>query len=113
MTSSDLNRSEERVFLPGRKNPVSLRQSSPALLLLARIRDEAHRFAITYHRKLRGSAAISSELDAISGIGTALRKRLLERFGSVQGIRDAALEELTKVKGVTPELAGKIRQSLS
>lgn len=108
MTATDLHRSEERVFLPGRKNPVSLRQSSPALLLLARIRDEAHRFAITYHRKLRGNAAISSELDAISGIGTALRKRILERFGSVTGIKAASEEELAGVKGVTRVLARRI-----
>ncbi|NJD91894.1 MAG: excinuclease ABC subunit UvrC, partial [Geobacter sp.] len=113
MTASDLSRSEERVFLPGRKNPVSLRQNSPALLLLARIRDEAHRFAITYHRKLRGNAAISSELDAISGIGTALRKRLLEKFGSVQGIRNASPEELAAVKGITPALAARIKAEMT
>jgi excinuclease ABC subunit C len=113
MHSSELQRSEERVFLPGRKNPVSLKQNSPALLLLARIRDEAHRFAITYHRKLRSNATLASELDSISGIGPALRKRLLERFGSVPGILAAAPEELATVKGVNNELAEKIRAGLS
>ncbi len=112
MSASELQRSDERVFLPGRKNPVLLRQNSPALLLLARIRDEAHRFAISYHRKLRGKAALNSALDQISGIGAVLRKRLLERFGSVHGIGEAAPEQLASVKGVTKELAEKIRHEL-
>ena len=112
MSSSTIERSDERVFLPGRKNPVTLRQNSPALLLLARIRDEAHRFAITYHRKLRSGTALASALDSISGIGTVLRKRLLEKFGSVQGIREASVEELIVIKGVTRELAEKIKGRL-
>lgn len=113
MTASALERSDERVFLPGRKNPVLLRQNSPALLLLARIRDEAHRFAIAYHRNLRGKVALQSALDQISGVGTVLRKRLIERFGSVQGMREASPEELAAVKGVTKELALKILQELN
>jgi excinuclease ABC subunit C len=112
MSAPLLQRSDERVFLPGRKNPVLLRQNSPALLLLARIRDEAHRFAITYHRQVRGKAALDSALDRISGIGTVLRKRLLKQFGSVQGIREALPEQLAEIKGVTKELATKIRQEL-
>jgi len=112
MSSSTIERSDERVFLPGRKNPVTLRQNSPALLLLARIRDEAHRFAITYHRKLRSASALSSALDSISGIGSVLRKRLLETFGTVQGIRNASTEELIAVKGVTKELAERIKGRL-
>ena len=112
MTSNIIERSDERVFLPGRKNPVTLRQNSAALLLLARIRDEAHRFAITYHRKLRSDNALSSALDSISGVGTVLRKRLLERFRTVQGIREASPEELATVKGVTRELAERIKAGL-
>src|SRR6185369_13844426 len=112
MSSSTIERSDERVFLPGRKNPVTLRQNSPALLLLARIRDEAHRFAITYHRKLRSENALASALDSISGIGSVLRKRLLEKFGSVQGIREASPEELIAIKGVTGELAERIKSFL-
>ncbi len=65
----DLARSEERVFLPGRKNPVVLRRNSTALFLLQRLRDEAHRFAITYHRELRGKERLRSVLDAIPGVG--------------------------------------------
>jgi len=110
--STALQRSDERVFLPGRKNPVQLRQNSPALLLLARIRDEAHRFAITYHRQLRGKAALNSALDRISGIGGILKKRLLTQFGSVASIREASPEQLAAVKGVTTALATKILQQL-
>ncbi len=112
MHSSVIERSDERVFLPGRKNPVTLRQNSAALLLLARIRDEAHRFAITYHRKLRSESALSSALDSIGGVGVVLRKRLLERFGTVQGIRDASPEALTEVKGVNHDLAERIQRGL-
>jgi excinuclease ABC subunit C len=113
MSATALQRSDERVFLPGRKNPVLLRQNSPPLLLLARIRDEAHRFAISYHRKVRGKAALSSALDRIGGVGDVLKKRLLVQFGSVQGIRDASPEQLAAVKGVTQALAARIRQELA
>lgn len=113
MSAADLQRSAERVFLPGRKNPVLLRQNSPALLLLARIRDEAHRFAITYHRQLRGKAALVSALDRISGVGNIMRQRLVERFGSVPAIREASLEELTSIRGISRELAQRIRQELA
>jgi excinuclease ABC subunit C len=108
MTSAEIDRSAERVFLPNRKNPLVLRQNSPELLLLARIRDEAHRFAITYHKKLRGKATLRSELDNVPGVGDARRKALLKHFGSLAAIRKATVEELTAVKGITPELADKI-----
>ncbi len=85
---------EERIFLPGRKNPILLRPTSPATHLVQRIRDEAHRFAVTYHRKLRGKALFSSELDQISGIGEIRRKRLLKQFGSLELIAEATDEQL-------------------
>jgi excinuclease ABC subunit C len=113
MSDSAIERSDERVFLPGRKNPVVLRQNSAPLLLLARIRDEAHHFAITYHRKLRSDTALSSALDSIKGVGPVLRKSLLEKFGSVQGIRSAAVDELAEVKGVTRNLAERIFRDLA
>lgn len=113
VSDSTIERSDERVFLPGRKNPVVLRQNSAALLLLARIRDEAHRFAISYHRKLRSDSALSSALDRIQGVGEVLRKRLLEKFGSVQGIRSASVDELSEVKGVTRGLAEIILRELA
>lgn len=108
-----IERSDERVFLPGRKNPVVLRQNSAALLLLARIRDEAHRFAISYHRKLRSDSALSSALDRIHGVGAGLRKKLLEKFGSVHGVRNASVEELIAIKGITAELAERIIRALA
>src|SRR6266567_1699445 len=101
MTKAMVERSDERVFLPGRKNPVILRQNSAPLLLLARIRDEAHRFAITYHKKLRGKATVTSRLAEIPGIGGIRRKALLSHFGSLQKIREATVEELLVVKGMT------------
>ncbi len=95
-----LERSEERFFLPGRKNPVLLRQGSPALFMLERLRDEAHRFAITQHRKLRTKIALSSVLEEIPGVGPARRKVLLRHFGSLKRIRGATLEELLAVPGL-------------
>jgi excinuclease ABC subunit C len=100
MTSREIVRSDERVFLPGRKNPVVLRQNSPALLLLARMRDEAHRFAITYHKKLRGKTALRSSLSDITGIGEKRRKELLRHFGSLKRIKEASVEELREVRGM-------------
>ncbi len=87
---------DERIFLPGRKNPILLRPNAPATHLVQRIRDEAHRFAITYHRKLRGKAFTASKLDQITGIGEITRTRLLKEFGSVAALveaSDAALAE--------------------
>ena len=101
MRKTEVERSNERVFLPGRKNPVVLRQNSAPLLLLARIRDEAHRFAITYHKKLRGKAAVASLLEEVPGIGEARRKALLRHFGSLKRVQEASREELAAVQGMT------------
>ncbi len=111
-TSVEITKSDERVFLPGRKNPVALRQNSAPLLLLTRIRDEAHRFAVTYHRNLRGKKSLHSPLDDIPGIGNKRKQELLLRFGSLKKVREATLEELREVKGITPELAGVIKEKL-
>jgi len=100
-----LERSNERVFLPGRRNPVVLRQSSAPLLLLARIRDEAHRFAVSYHRQLRQRQTLASPLDDVPGIGPARRKTLLKRFGSLSRIAAASVAELCAVPGITPAVA--------
>ncbi len=89
-----LGEKEERIFLPGRKNPIVLRANAPATHLVQRVRDEAHRFALTYHRKLRGKTLLSSELDRIAGVGTVRRKRLLKRFGSIEAIAAATDEQL-------------------
>ena len=107
-----VERSEERFFLPGRKNPVSFRQGSACLFLLERLRDEAHRFAITYHRKLRSRANLRSSLEDIPGIGPARRKSLLKYFGSLKKIREASLEELRQMPGLPGPLAEAIHQTL-
>ncbi len=93
-------RTPERVFLPGRKDPVVLRQNSAELYLLVRLRDEAHRFAIEFHRKLRRAMTLRSGLDEIPGIGALRRKALLRHFGSLRRVREATLEEIARVEGV-------------
>ena len=108
MKGAEINRSDERIFLPGRKNPVILRQNSPPLLLLARIRDEAHRFAITYHKALRGRGLLASQLELVAGIGPARKKLLLRHFGSMKMLGNATLEELVNVKGISKATAEAI-----
>ena len=100
-----LERSEERFFLPGRKNPVNFRQGAAALYMLERLRDEAHRFAITYHRKLRSKANLRSSLEDIPGVGPARRKALLKYFGSLKKLKEASLEDLRKMPGLPVALA--------
>lgn len=95
-----LAKREEEVFLPGESQPLVLPRTSPALQLLTAIRDEAHRFAITYHRNLRQARTISSELDRIPGVGPKRKKILLEAFESVDAIRRASIDQLAAVKGV-------------
>ena len=102
--------SEERVHLPGRAAPIELQRHSAARHLLERIRDEAHRFAITYHRKERGR--IRSRLDAIPGVGPVRRKALLRRFGSLAGVRAASVEELAGAEGISAALARTIAEHL-
>ena len=110
--AAEIERSDERVFLPGRTNPVVLRRNSNALFLLQRLRDEAHRFAITYHRTLRGKERLRSALDAIPGIGAERRRRLLRAFGSVKRMRAASVDELAAVPGISSALAAQIRAAL-
>ena len=95
----------ERVFLPGVEEPVILDPTSAVTHLVARVRDEAHRFAITYHRKLREKRAVHSELDDIPGIGEVRKKVLLRQFGSVDKIKEATVEELAAVQGVSKKAA--------
>ncbi len=108
----EVTKSEERVFLPNRKDPIVLPKNSTALFLLVRIRDEAHRFAITYNRELRRRARLRSALDDIEGIGPVRRRALLSHFGSLKKIREATVEEIAAVKGMNRELAGEIRRYL-
>jgi excinuclease ABC subunit C len=100
-----IRKSDERVFLPGRKNPVVLRQNSKPLLLLAAIRNEAHRFAITYHRKLRGKEGIASGIEAIPGVGPKRRIALLKHFGSLQRLKGATVDDIAAVPGMNRSVA--------
>lgn len=98
----------EKLYKPGRKNPITLVPHDPVLLYLMRIRDEAHRFGITFHRKLRNTATLASELDNISGVGPTRKKNLLKTLGSLKKIRQASVENLSSVTGIGPELAAEI-----
>ena len=98
----------EEVWLPDSDFPVILPRTSQGLYLLQRIRDEAHRFAITFHRQKRGKAMTISALDAVPGLGSSKRKALLAHFGSVKGVKAATAEELSQAKGIGPALASAI-----
>ena len=108
--AKDRHGAGERIFLPGRKNAVALRGHSPVLLLFMRIRDEAHRFGITFHRKWRNRQTLSSALDDLPGIGPARRQALLSSLGSLRQIKQATAQELAAVPGIGPELAATIWQ---
>lgn len=117
-TESDFQKSEvastdERFFLPGRANPVIFKNNAEALHILAGLRDEAHRFAITYHRKLREGTSLESELDYVVGLGEKRKKLLLTHFNSVDEIKMADAEELAKIKGFNRVLAERILLQLN
>ncbi len=103
----------EEVYLPGQADPITISKSSPALMLLKQVRDEAHRFAITFNRKVRSKRTIKSALADIPGIGPAKQKALLERFGSVERIRKLTAEDMSEIKGITVRLAGEILKRLN
>ena len=104
----DIIRTEERFFLPGRKNPVIFKPNSPALYMLQRLRDEAHRFGITYHRELRKRRNLRSVLETIPGVGKTRASALLRHFGSLKKIKEATLEEIVAVQGIPMNLAERI-----
>ncbi|MCK6440169.1 MAG: helix-hairpin-helix domain-containing protein, partial [Planctomycetes bacterium] len=101
---------DERVFLPGKDEPVTLNQKSPELFMLMRLRDEAHRFAIRYHRELSRKSALTSGLDAVPGIGPKRKKALIKHFGSPAMVKEASVDDLMKVEGVTEKLARAIHE---
>jgi excinuclease ABC subunit C len=109
---ASLAKENEEVFIPGDPQPVRIPKDSPALHILQRGRDEAHRFAISYHHKLRRKGFITSALDNIPGIGPKRRRALLKKFGSVKAIKEAPLEQLSQTEGITPALAKKIKDEL-
>ena len=103
---------DERVYLPGRKNPIVLRANSPATHLLQRVRDEAHRFAVTFHRKLRGKTLVTSQLDQIIGIGSITRTKLLKQFGSLANLAEAS-EEALREAGLSERVVRQLRRELA
>lgn len=108
-----LAKKEEEVFVWGRSEPVRMSRRSPALRLLQQLRDEAHRFAITYNRKRRTMRTVTSELLKVPGIGPVKRRRLIQEFGSVQGVREAGEEAIAKVAGFNVERARKLLETLA
>jgi excinuclease ABC subunit C len=105
-------RSPERVFLPGVKNPIHLRSHTDELFLMTHLRDEAHRFAITFHRRRRVKAHFTSPLDAVPGVGPSRRRAILRHFGSLRAVRAATVEALASVPGVGQRLAAEIHEAL-
>ncbi len=104
-----LAKQHEEIFKPGRKLSYRFEPAAPGILLLRRLRDEAHRFAITYHRKRRRKRGLASQIDEIPGIGPVKRRALLKHFGSLSAIQKATLDELMEVRGISEVLAGEIQ----
>jgi excinuclease ABC subunit C len=107
-----LAKRDEEVFFVGKPEPLRLARRSPALRLLQQARDEAHRFAVTYNRKRRTMRTVTSELLRIPGVGPSKRSTLLRAFGSVQGVRDASVEQIAALPGFSPKAAQKILEAL-
>jgi excinuclease ABC subunit C len=109
---ASLAKEDEEVFTPGDPRPVHIPKDSPALHILQRARDEAHRFAISYHQKLRRKGFVTSALDNIAGIGPRRRRALLRKFGSIEAIKRASPEEISQTEGITLALARKVKEEL-
>lgn len=109
---ASLAEEEEELFVPGKRESILLERHSQGLYLVQRIRDEAHRFAITAHRKRRNRQGLMSQLDAIPGIGPVRRRALIQKFGSIEGIKDASPEKIAEIKGITLEMAQSIKVQL-
>lgn len=112
LSVAGLAKEHEWLYLPGQSDPIVLSPNSPGLHLVQRIRDEAHRFAVTYHRQRRSKAMVKSALDALDGVGAVRKKRLLTAFGSAAAVKRAGLDEIAAVKGMTPSLAARVKQAL-
>jgi len=110
--TSVVQHTEERVFLPGRKNPVVLNRANPALFLLMRVRDEAHRFGVTFHRHRRGKSALLTGIEGVPGLGPTRRKALIKHFGSVVRLRAASLDEIAAVPGIPRKVAEELTDFL-
>jgi excinuclease ABC subunit C len=113
LTVVSLAKRLEEIFVPGRKESILLPRASQALYLVQRIRDEAHRFAVTYHRNVRQRSSVQSQIDQVPGIGASRRKALIKTFGSVHGIRAASAEEIAAVPGMNRKLAETVKEHLA
>jgi excinuclease ABC subunit C len=109
---ASIAKQREELFIPHQLEPVLLPRTSQGLYLVQRVRDEAHRFAITYHRQRRSKAAVRSSLDTVQGVGPKRRRELLRHFGSVAQIREATLNEVAAVPGITKALAQRVKDTL-
>ena len=107
-----LAKQREEIFLPGHARPILLPGRSQGLFLVQRVRDEAHRFAVTHHRARRRRVGVASQLDGIPGVGPARRKALLKAFGSLDAIRAASIEQLAAVPGIPHKVALAIKEHL-
>ncbi len=107
-----LAKKEELIFFPYKKEPLKLPRNSRALKLLQRVRDEAHRFAISFHKRLREKEFLKSELDSIKGIGNKIKVKIFEKFGSVENAKKADIQELMSIKGITEDIARKIKYEI-
>jgi excinuclease ABC subunit C len=109
---ASLAKENEWLFVPHTPEPIVLPRNSQALYLVQRLRDEAHRFAITYHRNLRSKGSLRSSIDMVTGIGPKRKRMLLRKFGSVQAIKEAPIDEIATVPGLTRSLAVRLKQTL-
>ena len=107
-----LAKEQEEIFLPGKSESVLLPRDSQALFLVQRLRDEAHRFAITYHRNTRKKSAFKSQLDDVAGVGPTRKKALMRQFGSIKAMRSATIEELAATKGMTRAAAIALKEAI-
>ncbi|MEO8973501.1 MAG: helix-hairpin-helix domain-containing protein, partial [Ktedonobacteraceae bacterium] len=105
-----LAKENEEIFTPGSPEPIMLPRTSQSLYLVQRIRDEAHRFGITYHRKLRSNRTFKSVLDEIPGIGPKRKQALMKHFGSVKAISAASIDDLAALDGMTRDAAEKVKE---
>ncbi|PKB64507.1 MAG: excinuclease ABC subunit C [SAR202 cluster bacterium Io17-Chloro-G2] len=109
---ASLAKENEELFVPHTPEPIVLPRDSQALYLVQRIRDEAHRFAITYHRNLRSKSSVKSAIDMVTGIGPKRKRTLLRRFGTLKGIKEAPVDDIAAVPGMTRSLALRLKQTL-
>jgi excinuclease ABC subunit C len=109
---SGIDTEMERIYLPGKKSPVYLEQFSASTHLIQKIRNEVHRVAIQYHRKLRTKNTLASPLEKVSGIGKTRRLLLLKHFGSIDAIRKATIDDIVSLKGMNRKIAQALKESL-